>query len=1032
VLRPYLIKILEIARLGDAREESYYSTLETLLGEFAKSIGKKNVRITVLPKKTDAGNPDFKLRDGEQRTIGYIEAKNPDKDLTDVEKTEQIRRYADTFPNFILTNFFEFRLYKNGSISDVVRIADPLTIHNLKGTPIVEEKEHFENLVAKFFSFSLPSISSARQLALELAKRTRFLRDEVIAEEIKEEEKSGTGRILGFYEAFQRYLIRGLTKEEFADLYSQTITYGLFASRMRCEKEFTRRSAFYDIPHTVGILREIFNYISLGDLPPSMEWIVDEVADVLVNVDVGRIFTEYFESGKGEDPVFHFYETFLKEYDPEKRERMGVYYTPQAVVSYIVRSLHLILKQKFRLEDGLANADVTILDPAGGTLTFLAEAIRQAVKEFTSRYGEGGKGDFIREHIIKNFYAFELMIAPYVIGHLKISFLLGSLGYKLQENERIKFFLTNTLELEEIEQTSLPGMASLAEESRKAGEVKKRIPIIVVLGNPPYSGISANRGEWITDLIEDYKYVDGEHFGERKHWLQDDYVKFIRFAEWKIDKTGKGVVGFITNHSYLENPTFRGMRQHLMKTFGEIHVLDLHGGISSGRQTGNESRDENVFDITKSVAISLFVKNGANQETESKVLHSEKWGTREEKYKWLLSHDINSTKWEEVHPESPFYLFIPVKGRRAEKYGKYWRITDIFSQYSVGVVTARDSFVIDFDRDALANRIEMFRNLSIPDATMKSEFGLKDTSTFKLRKSREKLSLDKNWEDYFSEILYRPFDLRQIYYTNIVVERPLYKFMRHMMKGNLALISARSNKSSKMNHFFCSDHIMEAKCGERTTQSYLFPLYLYSELGKKANLNENVVKLLKTKYEKSITPEQILCYMYAVFHSNTYRSKYMENLRLDFPRVPFTVDYDLFVKMGKLGKKLLDLHLLKSTEFESLIAKFQGEGDNILENRIYDEKKKRAYINEKQYFEGIGKDIWEFEIGGYQVLSQWLKYRKGRMLSVQDVKHFCKVATALKKTIDIQDEIDKLFPEVEKGTLELKNIKQSADLGGYT
>jgi predicted helicase len=884
----------------------------------------------------------------------------------------------------------------------------------------------------KFFSFSLPNIRSARQLALELAKRTRFLKDEVISEEIKEEEKRGTGRILGFYEAFQRYLIRGLTKEEFADLYSQTITYGLFASRMRCKNKFSRRTAFYDIPHTVGILREIFKYISLEDLPPSMEWIIDEIADVLVNVDVERIFTEYFESGKGEDPVFHFYETFLKEYDPEKRERMGVYYTPQAVVSYIVRSLHLILKEKFRMEDGLASASVTILDPAGGTLTFLAEAIRQAVKEFTSRYGEGGKVGFIKDHIIEDFYAFELMIAPYVIGHLKISFLLSNLGYRLKENERMKFFLTNTLELEEIEQTSLPGMASLAEESRKAGEVKKRVPILVVLGNPPYSGISANRGKWITDLIEDYKYVDGVHFGERKHWLQDDYVKFIRFAEWKIEKTGKGVVGFITNHSYLENPTFRGMRQHLMKTFNEICILDLHGGASSGKQIDVKGKDENVFDITKSVAISFFIRNRTNHETESTVLYSEKWGTREEKYKWLFSHDIDSTEWEKVRPESPLYLFIPMKAKDADKYSQYWRITDVFSKYSVGVVTARDSFVIDFDRDALKSRIEMFRNLSITDAAMKSEFGLKDTSTFKLRKSREKLSLDKKWENYFHEILYRPFDIRQIYYTNILVERPLYEFMRHMMEDNIALISARSNKSSKMNHFFCSNSIMEAKCGERTTQSYLFPLYLYSEKGKKANLNDDLVRTLEAKYGESIIPEQVLCYIYAVFYSNIYRSKYMEYLRLDFPRVPFTVDCDLFLKMGKLGKKLLDLHLLKSTEFDRLIAKFQGVGDNTLESRKYEEEEKRVYINEKQYFEGIDADVWEFEIGGYQVLSQWLKYRKGRKLSVQDIKHICKVATALKKTIEIQKEIDNLFPEVERNILKFKDSAQKTDLAKYS
>ena len=461
-----------MARQGDAREESYYPTLKDLLNEYAESTYKKNIHITILPKKTEAGNPDFRVWDGKVKIVGYIEAKTPDANLDDIEKTEQIKRYKTTFKNFILTNFFEFRLYRDGLLIDKVRIADPMVIYTLKGVPSVKNEETFKNLSEKFFSFSFPSITSAQPLAVELAKRTRFLRDEVIAEELREEEKNGIGKIIGFYEAFQKYLIRGLTKEQFADLYSQTITYGLFASRMRCEGKFNRKHAVDDIPRSIGILREMFDYVSLGDLPPQLEWIVDEISNVLANVDVKKIFSEFFRNKKGEDPVFHFYETFLAEYDPKERERRGVYYTPKPVVSYIVRSLHLILKEKFGLEDGLASENVTILDPAAGTLTFIAEAIKQAVNEFTSKYGEGGKEGFIKEHILKNFYAFELMIAPYAIGHLKISFLLDELGYRLQD-DAMKFYLTNTLELEDIEQTSLPGMASLAEESRKAGEVKK-------------------------------------------------------------------------------------------------------------------------------------------------------------------------------------------------------------------------------------------------------------------------------------------------------------------------------------------------------------------------------------------------------------------------------------------------------------------------------------------------------------------------------------------------------------------------------
>jgi len=1025
MLKSYLKKILEVARQGDAREESYYPVLKDLLNEYSISTNKKNIHITILPKKTEAGNPDFRVWDGKQRIVGYIEAKTPDRNLDDVEKTEQVERYKTTFPNFVLTNFFEFRLFRNGLMVDKVRIADPMIIHSLKGTPFVENEEQIENFLEKFFSFSFPRITSAETLAMELAKRTRFLRDEVIAEEMREEERNGMGQILGFYEAFQKYLIRGLTKEDFADLYSQTITYGLFTSRMRCGKNFNRRLAFDNVPHTIGILREMFRYISLEDLPPQLEWIADDISSVLVNIE-----EKIFEKEK--DPVYHFYETFLAKYDPEKKERRGEYYTPKPVISYIVRSIDLILKEKFGLEDGLANENVTILDPAGGTLTFLAEAIKQTIKEFTSKYGEGGKRDFIKEHILRNFYAFELMIAPYAIGHLKISFLLDELGYKLQENERVKFYLTNTLEREEIEQTALPGMISLAEESRKAGEVKKRIPIFVILGNPPYSGISANMGEWITGLIEDYKYVDGEHFGERKHWLQDDYVKFIRFGEWKIKNTGKGVIGYITNHSYLDNPTFRGMRQHLMKSFDKIFVLDLYGGGSSERQSSlHGGKDENVFDITKGVAISFFVRE-KGEDNGCKVFYSELWDTRERKYEWLVSHDITTTEWKELHPQQPFYLFIePMEEKLAEAYSKFWKITDIFPVNSVGVVTARDKFATDFEKDALTSRIKMFRNLATPDEMMEKNFKLKDTSTFNLKKSREKLSLDQKWKEYFKKILYRPFDVRHIYYTKIVLERPLYKTMRHMMQENLGMITARSNKSSEMNHFFCSEYMTETKCGEHTTQSYLFPLYLYTKDGKKANINQRLVRLLEETYSSSITPEQILYYIYGVFYSNVYREKYTKGLRIDFPRVPFTNDHNLFSKMTKLGKKLVDLHLMKADELKKPVAKFQGHGDNTIEKPVYNKERKRSYINKTQYFEGIEKDVWEYQIGGYQVLSKWLKYRKGRKLSLEDIKHFCKVATALKKTMEIQEEIDKLYPDVEKDVIEFKENRQNASLEKY-
>jgi predicted helicase len=679
MLKSYFKKIFEVGKTGDATEVSYYSTLEDLLRNYGDSVEKKKFHITTLPKKTEAGNPDFRIWDGKQHIVGYIEAKPPTTEYLDqIETTEQLKRYLHIFPNLILTNFFEFRLYRNGALIDKVSIARPFVLHKLKTTPQVENEANFLKLFEKFFSFALPRVYDAKTLAIELAKRTRFLKDEVVIHELKEEETTKKGHIFGFYEAFTKYLISGLTKDDFADLYSQTITYGLFAARTRSENGFNRKLAYDNIPRTIGILRDVFKFISLEDLPQQMEWIIDDISEVLAVTDVKNILHQYFHEGKGKDPIVHFYETFLAEYDPKTREKRGVYYTPEPVVSYIVRSLHHILKEHFNRQDGFASDTVTVLDPAAGTLTFLTEASKLAVEEFVSKYGEGGKENLIREQILKNFYAFELMMAPYAVGHLKMSFLLEELGYRIKKDDRFKLYLTNTLEMEELAQTELPGMVSLSEESHSAGKVKKEQPILVILGNPPYSGMSANRGRWIDDLLkkgytqadgtkdDGYYRVDGKPLGEKNpKWLQDDYVKFIRFGQWKIDQAGEGILGFITNHSYLDNPTFRGMRQSLMNSFNEIYILDLHGNSLKKERCPDGSKDENVFDIKQGVAIALFIKTRRSPPIpplvkrgkggfDSKIYHSEIWGVREKKYDWLIGNDIKDTKWQKLSPKSDF------------------------------------------------------------------------------------------------------------------------------------------------------------------------------------------------------------------------------------------------------------------------------------------------------------------------------------------------------------------------------------------
>jgi predicted helicase len=1046
MIENYINKIAAITKRGDAREESYYPALADLLEEFSATKRKKKIHVTVLPKKTEAGNPDFRVWDGKHSQVGYVEAKPPKTNLDDIETSDQLKRYISTFPNLILTNFYEFRLYRNGQRVAHVLLARPYIPTKLKIIPPAEHTAEFLALLERFFQFSLPTKFNAESLAKELATRTRFLRDQVIKEELHETSSGGAKKILGFYEAFQEHLIFNLKPDEFADLYAQTITYGLFAARTRANGAFNRILAYDLIPKTIGILRDIFHFVSF-DPPEQLKATVDDIAEVLAVADVRNILHQYFKEGKGSDPIFHFYETFLTEYNPQERERRGVYYTPEPVVSYIVRSLNTILKEKFGRQDGFATQSVTVLDPAGGTLTFLAEAAKLAVEEFVSKYGEGSKVKFIEDHILRHFFAFELMMAPYAAGHLKMSYLLEELGHKLTGDERFQFYLTNTLEMEELAQTSLPGMASLSEESRLAAKVKKERPILVILGNPPYSGHSANKGDWIKDQIETYKKVDEKPLGEKNpKWLQDDYVKFIRFAQWKIEQIGEGVLGFITNHSYLDNPTFRGMRQSLMNSFDEIYILDLHGNSLKKEKTPDGSKDENVFDIQQGVAIGLFVKR--KKSAASKIIrHSEVWGNREQKYQWLTKHELKKTKWNELKPASPLYLFIPRDERLTKRFQSYPSIQEIFPANSVGIVTARDHFAIDFHKPPLQRRIEQFANRSLDDIFIAHAFSLKDTDAWKLNIARNKIIDDKERGKYYTEILYRPFDIRHLFYHDAVIERGRREVMRHMLQPNLAIILPRRVETAiPWSHIFLSEHLIEHVAVSLKTIDYCFPLYLYKESDsggssrrtgvsryqtmfvfepaaaysiRHANISSDLLKSLSNAYKKQPSPEQIFHYIYAVLYSNTYRKKYAEFLKTDFPRVPFTKDYKLFNKLAEKGEELVELHLLRSKKLVKPIAKCEGSGDLRVVKVTYDQNKTRVHINLEKWFVGIPLEVWEYYIGGYQVVERWLKDRKGRTLSSEEVAHYARVVTAIAETISIQRPLDDLFEEVEESLLEV-------------
>ncbi len=1004
--------------------------------------------------------------DGAYRVIGYIEAKLPDTDLDRIEKSDQLRRYCETFPNLLLTDFYEFRLYREGAQFMQVQIAYPTIARKVRECPPVQNLDRFLELIETFLSYRQPPLFTAEALAQALARRTRFLREEVFLPELKEKQKV----LYGFYKAFQEYLVIGLKEEEFADLYAQTLTYGLFAARMRAQGEFSRQQAIELIPPTIGILRDIFHYISLGQPSPQMKSIIDDIAAVLSAANVQAILESYKAQGRSEDPIIHFYETFLAEYDPQTREQRGVYYTPQPVVQYIVRSVHALLRERFGYTYGIAHvvekpgdpAPVKVLDPAAGTCTFLVEAIRLAILTHIEAFGEGLKETIVRKHILPNFYGFELLMAPYAIGHIKISLLLKDLGVPLQLSERFQLYLTNALDMTSVTRTELPGISALSEENHHAARIKKTEPILVILGNPPYSGHSANKGLWETELktnydgLQSYYEVNGQPLGEKNpKMLQDDYVKFLRFAQWKIHKAGRGIVAMITNHAYLDNPTFRGMRQSLLKTFDEIYILDLHGNSLKKETAPDGSRDENVFKIRVGVAIAFFVKYGQNApssfagrgigggvqdapslppESEGRVYHADLYGTRETKYAYLSTHDITTTRWQPITPTSPFYFFVPRQTQNLEAYRTWPSVLAIFPVNSTGVKTHRDSFAIAFDKAELQNRVVQLQNShGMPDEILSSAYGLKDTGSWSLSAARKKVQADGDRAlDKIYPILYRPFDVLYIFYHEAIVERPRYEVMRHLLVGqNLALVTTRQVKASKTwQHCFVSNRILECCLVSNYTSEigYALPLYLYPDVasagtlsgGRQANIDGRLLAAIGEAYGEEPAPEDVLAYVYAVLYSPTYRERYAAELRVDFPRVPFTREREVFWQMAALGRRLIALHLLDSPELDPPAIRYEGQGPDVVEQVRYDAAAQRVFINAHKYFTGVTPKMWAYQIGGYQVLEKYLKDRQGR--TVADPVRYLYIGTAIARTMALQKEIDAVYPTIEARLLREKVI----------
>lgn len=1025
----YLTQLDHALKAGNATEHTHRPALKTVI----EALGDKIVA-TNEPSRIECGSPDFIVtRKG--TPLGYIEAKDVGANLDRIEDGEQLLRYRSSLRNLILTDYLEFRLYRNGDPVLTARLGKVRKNGVLKRDAVGIEQ--VERLLQWFLEANVPTISSPRELAERMARIARLLHDlirQVFAHE------SRKGDLHSQYDAFRKVLLADLSVDQFADMYAQTIAYGLFAARCNhTGAGFSREHAGHELPKTNPFLRKLFNTIAGADLDERISWAVDDLADLLARADMAAILEDFGRATRQEDPVVHFYETFLAAYDPALREMRGVYYTPEPVVGYIVRSIDAILRNDFGLKDGLADKGkvkvtvsiphgkpktktvethrVQILDPAVGTGTFLHEVIAQIRERFTR--SKGLWPGYVAQHLLPRIYGFELLMAPYAVAHMKLGLQLQESGYDFSANERLRVFLTNSLE-EGHELASLPLFAQwLADEAAAASEVKREVPIMVVLGNPPYSGHSTNKGAWIENLMEEYKRSPELKKPAQAKWLSDDYVKFLRFAQWRIDQTGYGVLGFITNHSWLDNPTFLDMRTSLMRTFDELYLLDLHGNTKKKEVAPDGSKDKNVFDIQQGVVICLFVKRKPGLTGTKEIQHADLWGPREGKYNWLAEHDVTNTPWQTFAPKAPKHLFVPQDEKLLAEYEGGWSIVEAMNRNgdpAPGIVTTHDEFAISWTHDEAIAKVERLLQTS-NESEARELWRLCSQSQWNYERAKQELA-NGDWRERVVPVLYRPFDIRwTVYDRNVAVHRR-ERVNGHMLHPNLAMLFGPSGEVIGSDTW---DICFVANCPTeynlfRRGGNFLFPVWLYEadEGGLLAgsserhqNYSEEFLRDLKSNLGNAVVdPEQVFEYLYAVLCAPSYRERYGPFLKRGFPRVQLTKEEKLFRKLSSFGKQLVGLHLM--TLFGPREPGYPVAGNNRIDSVTY--KDDRVYINAQQYFDDVSLPAWEYHIGGYQVAHKWLKDRKGRMLTFDELSHYRRVIAALTETVSIQKKIDDIIP----------------------
>jgi hypothetical protein len=1054
----YLSAVDKLYRDGRATEHSYRGDLQRLLTALCKG-----VQVTNEPRRIACGAPDYILTK-KDIPVGYVEAKDVGVDLGSKTLKEQFDRYRGSLENLIITDYLEFRFFRSGEPTTSIRIGE---VVGGKVKPLPAEFDKFTALITDFAAWQGQTITSAKKLAAMMAGKARLLADVIAAAVESDEQSQANSDLHEQMEAFKVILIHDISPRSFADLYAQTIAYGMFAARLHDPslESFSREEAGKLIPKSNPFLRKLFNSISGNDLDERIVWIVDALADIFRATDIAKLLSGFGKGSGREDAFMHFYEDFLAHYDPKLRKSRGVWYTPDAVVRFIVRAVDDILKTEFDLPSGLADASkvkikrkvvtqgrhgnakvkevqveeevhrVQVLDPATGTGTFLAEVVRQVYGKFEGQQGMWPQ--YVEQHLIPRLNGFELLMASYAMAHLKLDLVLRDTGYdmgqphgtpnagpKNAEQQRLRVFLTNSLE-EAHPDTGTLFASWLSQEANEANAVKRDTPVMVVLGNPPYSVSSSNKGTWIQDLIKVYK----AGLNEKKLNLDDDYIKFLRYGQDLIDRTGEGVLAYVCNNSFLDGITHRMMRLSFLKSFDSVYVVNLHGDSNKKEVNPEGGEDKNVFDIRQGVSINIFVKSKVSKKKDARVRYMDLYGARESKYTTLGASSITTCSWKVVEPQAPNFFLVPLDYSLVGDFLIMPSLRALFPVSSTGIESQRDEAAIHMSVEDLRKTVGLF--LSLTTEELRSRLGLeKDGRDWTVE------GATKDLKGGFVEavVQLKPFDYRVIPYSGRgkgIVAYPRAELSSHLLEPNVALVSPRLFKEPPS--YFVSKHIIGHKVLSAYDKNFGFPLYLYPETSKQtsavaqgvqpnldAKLVEQLAKGVGLSYTfkpaalfahgtgKELTPLDVLDYCYAVLHSPAYRAKYKEFLKSDFPRIPYPTDPKKFRALVELGAKLRQLHLLEWEGIDRYITQYPVGGTNAVTKKMGkgDFTDGKVWVNDTQYFANVPEVAWNFYIGGYQPAQKWLKDRHGRTLTFDDIRHYQRMIVALNETAKVMEEVD--------------------------